>query len=200
MTKLWAAVAAVRRDVGAVAKSAENTHHKYNYQPWGEVLAAVKAACEKNGLLILPETVCTNTFSQTDSKGKDKTSILAEMRFHLIHVESGESFTLEWVGEGQDTQDKALNKAGTAGYKYFLLKLFMITTDDEKDPDGDGSPARKVVVRDVMTEDDLKTLMDLMNDASPGVKKSVGEQIVARFASDKSESAEALAWAVAQLP
>jgi hypothetical protein len=50
----------------------------------------------------------------------------------MINVENPEdSIESEWHGFGMDTQDKAIGKAYSYAYKYFLLKTFALETGDE---------------------------------------------------------------------
>lgn len=132
MKQVYKKIGLVREAIGSVDKDGYNPHHKYNYQSWEDVLGSVRRACSAHGLLILPST--------TDIKQEGKKTTLG-IRFTLVDIDSGEKVELDWVGESDDAQDKGVNKAGTAGYKYFCLKLFQITTKDDEDPDGAGAVA-----------------------------------------------------------
>jgi hypothetical protein len=59
--------------------------------------------------------------------------------------ETGETWTCNWFADaltGKD--DKAINKAATAGLKYFLLKTFIVGTGDVSDePDAGPEPQSK---------------------------------------------------------
>ena len=62
------------------------------------------------------------------------------LQFTVIDSDSGESITGTVYGRGEDPTDKGVYKAYTGGQKYFLQKLFLLSTGD--DPERD-SPADK---------------------------------------------------------
>ena len=66
------------------------------------------------------------------------------MEFEIRDVDSGESFTLPWIGYGHDKPgDKAIYKGITGAKKYFLASLLEIPFVGA-DPEQDAAPADPV--------------------------------------------------------
>jgi hypothetical protein len=55
----------------------------------------------------------------------------------------GSSVTTVITGEAMDSGDKATNKAMSVALKYALLQMFLIPTDDMRDPDATTHPEVK---------------------------------------------------------
>lgn len=126
-----AKISRVSSIVGHVGKNGENTHFKFKYQAWDDVLPAVRGACVEVGLVILPNIVSTE-------RGDKYVTIKA--RFDCIDTETGQTLAVEYAGEANGNDDKAIQKAMTSATKYAFLKLFQISTKDDHDPDGDPAP------------------------------------------------------------
>jgi len=73
--------------------------------------------------------------SRTDSNGKEKASILTTVRtrYTFVDGESGDSYSCDWAGDGEDSLDKGIYKGYTGSEKSFLIKVFLIPTC--KDPE-----------------------------------------------------------------
>jgi len=53
------------------------------------------------------------------------------LTFTLTDTQTGFSEQVPWLAMGADPGDKAIYKAYTSGVKYFLLKTFLLPTDDD---------------------------------------------------------------------
>jgi hypothetical protein len=123
----------VMREVDGVAKTGRNEFHRYNYATEADLLDKIRDSLINHGLVVLPTQVET-TYHPND--GGMITEIIYE--FRLVDVETGETFASRVVGQGQDKGDKGAYKAFTGAMKYFLLKTFLIPTND--DPENDSTP------------------------------------------------------------
>lgn len=132
---LTATIVAVMGSIHAVEKNGLNTHFKFKYQAWDDVLPAVKVACVEHGLAVVPEV------KEVVRDGK-KVTVL--MNYHLLSKDS--SMMVSYAGEALDNDDKAIQKAITSATKYFYLKTFMIPIEGEEDPDGSVSIAKPNVI------------------------------------------------------
>lgn len=128
---LTTAIVAVMGSIHAVEKNGLNTHFKFKYQAWDDVLPAVKMACVEHGLAVIPEV-------KEVIRGDKKVTVL--MNYHLLS--GSESMVVSYAGEALDNDDKAIQKAITSATKYFYLKTFMIPIEGEEDPDGSASIAK----------------------------------------------------------
>jgi len=101
----------------------------YNFVTGADVLDAVRAAMSAEGLCLF--------ISMGEVKKEIKRTVI-DFQFTFADGASGQSMSVNWVGEAIDTQDKGIAKAATSALKYCLLKTFLIATGDESDSDNDG--------------------------------------------------------------
>lgn len=129
----------ITEEVGKIDKTGRNTQQGYAFIEQAQVVAEVRTAMVKHGVMIMPEITDRkiDRFDVTRSSGKAGVDIHATVksRYTVINADNpDERFTCAWDGgEAIDSSDKATNKAGTASHKYFLMKLFNIS--DKDDPD-----------------------------------------------------------------
>ena len=104
-----------------------------------KVRAAIRSAMIKEGLTITTQNIeFTEEVSnweesnQYGTKRKQQVRITAKVDYLLEHT-SGQSRTLQGLGTGVDSQDKAPGKALSYALKYTLLNLFVVPTG--LDPD-----------------------------------------------------------------
>jgi hypothetical protein len=132
--KLATRLARVMGAIHGVKKDGRNDFHKYDYATSDAVLFEVRKALSLEGVCFM---------CGVDEVMRDERAAKNGVQFHItlklamaFHCgETGESLTTTWYSEATDTGDKAINKAQTAGVKYFLLKAFLIPTSDEPDAD-----------------------------------------------------------------
>ena len=110
----------------------------YAFQAWADVLPAIRAACIKHGLVIVPSMGQSDIGEWQGANSKSATHNVP-LRFLLIDADSGESIEAEWSGESRDVSDKGKQKAATSGMKYWLLKLFMVPDRESAEHDEAGT-------------------------------------------------------------
>ncbi|MGE6604481.1 ERF family protein [Lysinibacillus fusiformis] len=116
--------------------------HQYNYVGSSDVLGALRAELDNQGLMLFPHVIDKElhmTTAEITQKNNTKlrTTIFTElkMEFEWVDVESGESKSVPFYAQGLDYDgEKGIGKALTYAEKYFLLKQFNIPTD-QLDPD-----------------------------------------------------------------
>jgi hypothetical protein len=147
-SKLAKKLAEVMGEVHRIPKRGRNDFHNYDFATESDIADAVRAGLASRGVMILPQV---NGFEVRDvvretAKGK-KTACLTfvNMTFTLKDAETGEAEDRLWVGCGEDSGDKGIYKAITGATKYFLLKLFVMSTGD--DPERDGRKKDKKAAR-----------------------------------------------------
>lgn len=156
MANLYQKLLAITEEIGKIEKTGRNDFHKYNFIEAAEVTAHVKAQCVKHGVLIIPSA--SNHVIAEKEKGVKAT---IDLNFIIINAENPEeTITATWLGEGDDTSDKATQKAGTSGVKYFYMKLFNIS--DKDDPDAESPETGKVVTEPKLTAEQVKELIEIV--------------------------------------
>ena len=117
--------------VGSIAKTGYNEYYGYNYVEEAEVVRVIRSALVKVGLsfsVSTSEILPPNTINTELGEFYNYT---IKMTFTLVDTETGYFESCPWLGMGSDQGDKALYKAYTSGVKYFLLKNFLLLTDDD---------------------------------------------------------------------
>tara|TARA_R110002051_G_scaffold13199_1_gene44493 strand:+ start:1125 stop:1823 length:699 start_codon:yes stop_codon:yes gene_type:complete len=164
----------VMADVGYVHKKDENKFQKYKYAGEAALLATLRPAMVKHGLVLLPSI---QKVSPIDEYGN--THVIID--YTLTHI-SGAVWPhpLSAAGCGNDRNskggvgDKGLYKAITGANKYMLFKLFQLETgDDAEKADKEDSKAKASDMEKVMayirsihqsaSEEDRKARMELLH-------------------------------------
>ena len=126
---IYAKIAKVMSQVERVPKNGYNNFHKYEYATESDLTEAIRPILQEAGLAF---------FSTVIEQERDGEFTKAKMEFTLADVETGETITRKYWGEGQAKGDKGLYKAYTGAVKSFLMKTFLIPTGD--DPEQDEKP------------------------------------------------------------
>ena len=134
--KIYAAIAAVIADVGAVEKNKLNTQQGFKYRSVDDVFNALHPALAKNKVLIVPRILEHRREAMTTKNGARMTLVICKIKF-TFYAEDGSSIESVIIGEGLDTGDKATNKAMAIAYKYACFQVFCIPTEEMTDPDGE---------------------------------------------------------------
>ncbi|WP_327368761.1 ERF family protein [Streptomyces sp. NBC_01217] len=130
--RVFAAIAAVMRDVMPVAKDKENQAQRYKFRGVDDAMSAMAGPMRAHGLFILPSIAD----HRAERRGDKMTHVTITMRYH-VYGPAGDCLTAEVPGEASDFADKATNKAQSAALKYLLFTLFMIPVDGRSIDDGD---------------------------------------------------------------
>lgn len=129
-------LAAIGKEIGAVNKSGKNVQQKYDYIEYGVVAGKIRELFDKYQIIIVPNV---DNIQQDEITGKYDNKgyhFVLQMTFTLINGENPEDREIAtWAGEASDFGDKGINKAETAGTKYFLMRLFNISEKGEEEAD-----------------------------------------------------------------
>lgn len=130
-------LAAIGKEIGAVDKSGKNQQQNYNYIEYGVVAGRIRELFDKYHIIIVPNVDNVSTDQIENKYGNKGYHFVLTMTFTLINGDDKEDREVaSWAGEASDFGDKGINKAETAGTKYFLMRLFNIS---EKGDDNDAN-------------------------------------------------------------
>ena len=179
MKAILTALCAVQKDLAqaGIAKNDTNTFDKYKFRGIDAVLNALAPILSKHGVIIMPSVTSSEIRQVTSSQGKPQQHAKVTVDYTL-YCEQGESITHSFVGEGMDRGDKAINKACTAAYKYFLFEAFCIPVEGTPDADTDSPEVGDVETPEMIevTKEQKDTFLALL-----GKKDGWG---LKRFAND----------------
>lgn len=133
---LYARISRIIQSLPDMQPEGKNSYFNYKFITDKQVLGTLRPRMARQKILIIPETVHEYGF-ETLSTSKGGTSYLTkiEVIWRVVDGLTGESFTGQSLGYGDDSGDKGANKAYTAAYKNFLIKLFDIGGDTDIEED-----------------------------------------------------------------
>jgi len=150
----------IQKKVKGLSKDKES--HNFSYVTGNKLLSFIKPLMDEQGILLKQEVISIeNSRQDYKTKYSDKSEILSKvmMRFTWVDVETGEKDENLFGANGQNDWEKGLGSALTYAERYFILKYFHISTDE----DDIDNPERKTieepkevkVLRDCKTVDSL---------------------------------------------
>lgn len=116
----------------------------YQYVSGSKVLEHIKPLMNELGIILKQEVIdIENTRQDYTTKNGLKSEILTKalMRFTWIDCETGEKDENLFAANGQNDWEKGLGSALTYAERYFLLKYFHISTDEDDIDNPNRKPA-----------------------------------------------------------
>lgn len=127
---LYAKLARVMGKVTRIERAGTNKHFTYRYVTDADVADAVRGALAEEKVAFLVNML------EVRREG-NKVNVTFEFTFAC--GDTGATITKIWEGESIDQQDKGISKAATNAEKYFLMKTFLMSSDDPAE-DADSGP------------------------------------------------------------
>lgn len=155
---LHAKLAEVMADAGRIPKNGQyQGQGAFKYVMVGDAADAIRSALGTRGVSMLPTTVeITGETEHPTKSGGTMTTLTVRTTWTLTDGETGETATIQSIGTGADSGDKASPKAQTNAMKYALLMGFLLSTGD--DPEQSDSSDRQSQTTDGETLEMLGNL------------------------------------------
>lgn len=131
---IYKALAEINKGIKAISKDKTNQQQGFKFRGIDDVMNELHSLFAENEVIIFPEVLKIDSTERTNKSGGILFCVKVSVRFDFVHS-SGEKASCVLVGEAMDSGDKAVNKAMSIALKYALLQMFLIPTEDEKDPD-----------------------------------------------------------------
>jgi len=140
VAKLMAKLAKASSLVRGVEQDGENKDQHYAFVSYQEVASAVRHALSDAGLAFM-----VNHTEREDSAGQSKSGatyskVKLTGTLTFADGETGAMWSIHAWGDGMDYADKALSKAITALVKYPLMRIFLLSSRDDVEPDIEDVP------------------------------------------------------------
>lgn len=132
MSAIYAALAAVMKDVGAVKKGDRNTAQNYSFRGVDAVVNAVYPALVAHGVTVQPN-VRSFDYGTVETGQGDRRKTMGHARViveYTFTAEDGSAVMASAAGEAFDSGDKATPKAMSVALRTVLLQSLMLPTDD----------------------------------------------------------------------
>ena len=131
---IYGKMASILRETKAITKSEKNQQQGFKFRGIDNVMNELHELFAKNEVFILQEVQGFTTENRPTKSGGTNTFTRATVKFKYITTDGSCVETVN-VGEAMDSGDKGMNKAMSVALKYSLLQMFLIPTEDQKDPD-----------------------------------------------------------------
>lgn len=124
----------INRKVKVLPKMQKNQQQGFMFRGIDDVYNELHDLFAEAGVLPIP-VVTDRVVSERVTKNGTIQYCTSETIDYHFYAEDGSSVTATVVGEACDTGDKGTTKAMSIAYKYALLQIFLIPTEERKDPD-----------------------------------------------------------------
>jgi hypothetical protein len=124
---IYAALAKVMAEVGAIGKTRKNESQKYQFRGIDDVVAHVQDVMAQQGVICVPRVI-ERERELLDSKSGGKMASVRLLVEHTFYALDGSHVICTTLGEAMDSGDKASNKAMSAALKYALTETLLIPT------------------------------------------------------------------------
>lgn len=131
---IYGKIAAILKETKAITKSEKNQQQGFKFRGIDNVMNELHELFAKNDVFILQEVQGFTTENRPTKSGGTNTFTRATIKFCYMTTDGSHVDTVN-VGEAMDSGDKGMNKAMSIALKYSLLQMFLIPTEEPKDPD-----------------------------------------------------------------
>ena len=138
MCKVYAKILEIQKVVRGLSKDSQA--YGYGYVSGDKLLGVIRPKMDELGLLLLPSvdnvTITPTTYSAFDRKlnrvvEKTENLTVLDMTMTWVDAESGDTLAVQWKGVGQNGFDKGFGSALTYAERYYLLKTFHLSTNED---------------------------------------------------------------------
>ncbi len=125
-------ISAVMADVDPISKARKNEQQGYKFRGIDDMYNELNQHLAKHKVFFASTVLDIKREERATAKGGVLFYTVLTVRWK-VYTEDGSFVEVDTVGEAMDSGDKSANKAMSAAYKYALMQLFCIPTEDEKD-------------------------------------------------------------------
>lgn len=130
---IYQKIANILKETKAITKSEKNQQQGFKFRGIDNVMNELHELFAKNDVFILQEVQGFTTENRPTKSGGTNTFTRATIKFCYMTTDGSHVDTVN-VGEAMDSGDKGMNKAMSIALKYSLLQMFLIPTEEPKDP------------------------------------------------------------------
>lgn len=131
---IYGKIANILKETKAISKTEKNQQQGFKFRGIDNVMNELHELFSKNDVFILQEVQNFTTENRITKSGGTNTFTRATIKFKYMTTDGSFVETTN-VGEAMDSGDKGMNKAMSIALKYSLLQMFLIPTEESKDPD-----------------------------------------------------------------
>ena len=155
----------ILKETKAITKSEKNQQQGFKFRGIDNVMNELHELFAKNDVFILQEVQDFTTENRLTKSGGTNTFTRATIKFRYMTTDGSYVDTVN-VGEAMDSGDKGMNKAMSIALKYSLLQMFLIPTEEPKDPDKetpDETDFLAMALQEINAAQSIETLSGIYN-------------------------------------
>lgn len=160
---IFSKMANILKETKAITKNEKNLQQGFKFRGIDNVMNELHEIFSKNEVFILQEVKDFTTENRPTKSGGTNTFTRATITFRYMTTDGSFVETTN-VGEAMDSGDKGMNKAMSIALKYSLLQMFLIPTEEQKDPDAttpEETPFLEMAMADIKAANTVNALMDV---------------------------------------
>lgn len=161
-------IVSILKETKAITKSENNQQQGFKFRGIDNVMNELHELFSKNEVFILQEVQNFTTENRITKSGGTNTFTRATIKFRYMTTDGSFVETVN-VGEAQDSGDKGMNKAMSIALKYSLLQMFLIPTEESKDPDmntPEETDFLAMALQEINAAQSIQTLTSIFNNYS----------------------------------
>lgn len=162
---IYGKIANILRETKAISKTEKNQQQGFKFRGIDNVMNELHELFSKNDVFILQDVQDFTVDARPAAKGGTLFYTRAKIKFRYTTTDGSYVETTN-VGEAMDSGDKGMNKAMSIALKYSLLQMFLIPTEESKDPDlniPEETDYFAMVNQEVVACQSIHTLQDIWN-------------------------------------
>lgn len=155
----------ILKETKAITKSEKNQQQGFKFRGIDNVMNDLHELFAKNDVFILQEVQDFTVDARPTAKGGTLFYTRAKIKFRYMTTDGSFVETVN-VGEAMDSGDKGMNKAMSLALKYSLLQMFLIPTEEPKDPDRDTPEETDylaMALQEISAAQSIQTLTGIFN-------------------------------------
>lgn len=133
--KIYSAIPKIMLEMEAIGKDQTNKQQNFKFRGIDQVYNAIQKLLAKHGVFSFPLKIIEIHRDKITSKQGSEGWLTINHYIFRFCCDDESFIDVESIGEAADYGDKGNNKAASIAHKYSLLQVFMIPTEEEKDPD-----------------------------------------------------------------
>ena len=122
----------IMEKVWVVGKSRTNTQQGYKFRGIDDMYNALNSHLSENGVFITSEILSEEREERQTRNNWVLIYSILKVKFTFFAPDGSSVFSI-MIWEAMDSGDKSMNKAMSVAYKYALMQIFCIPTEEEKD-------------------------------------------------------------------
>lgn len=162
---IYGKIANILKETKAIGKTEKNQQQGFKFRGIDNVMNELHELFSKNEVFILQEVQSYTTENRPTKSGGTNTFTRTTIKFRYMTTD-GSSIETVNVGEAMDSGDKGMNKAMSIALKYSLLQMFLIPTDEPKDPDAntpEETDYLAMALQEIANAQSIQTLTAIFN-------------------------------------